>query len=94
MLICLLQDTFWATIHCIDFLHSEVNLILICFFVFNYNINHYNTLKMKKELFLFVFVSVFITLIDLGTQIQGAHTRYTAVVNFGLNQPLQPIFTN
>ena len=42
---------------------------------------------MKKELFLFVFLSVFITLIDLGAQIQGAQTRYT-VVNFGLNQPL------
>ena len=42
---------------------------------------------MKKELFLFVFLSVFITLIDLGTQIQGAQTQYT-IVNFGLNQPL------
>ena len=42
---------------------------------------------MKEELFLFVFLSVFITLIDLGTQIQGTQTRYT-VVNFGLNQPL------
>ena len=69
--------------HCIDFLHSGVNSILICFFVFDYNINHYNILKMKKELFLFVFLSVFITLIDLGAQ-----TRYT-VVNFGLNQPLK-----
>ena len=43
---------------------------------------------MKKELFLFVFLSVFITLIDLGAQIRDAQTRY-AVVNFGLNQPLQ-----
>ena len=42
---------------------------------------------MKKELFLFAFLSVFITLIDLGTQIQGAQTQYT-VVNFGLSQPL------
>ena len=56
--------------------------MFICFFVFDYNINHYNTLKMKKELFLFVFLSVFITLINLGTQ-----TRYT-IVNFGLNQLL------
>ena len=53
----------------IDFLHSGVNSILICLFVFDYNINHYNTLKIKKELFLFVFLSVFITLIDLDTQI-------------------------
>ena len=36
---------------------------------------------------MFVFLSVFITLIDLGAQIQGTQTRYT-VVNFGLNQPL------
>ena len=43
---------------------------------------------MKKELFLFVFLSVFITLIDLGTQIQGTQPRYT-VVNFGFNQPLK-----
>ena len=71
----------------IDFLHSGVNSILICFFVFDCNINHYSTLKMKKELFLFVFLSVFITLIDLGAQIRGAQTRYT-VVNFGRNQPL------
>ena len=42
---------------------------------------------MKKELFLFVFLSVFITLIDLGTQIRGAQTWYT-IVNFGFNQPL------
>ena len=42
---------------------------------------------MKKELFLFVFLSVFITLVDLGAQIQGAQTQYT-VVNFGLSQPL------
>ena len=42
---------------------------------------------MKKELPLFVFLSVFITLIDLGTQIRGTQTRYT-VVSFGLNQPL------
>ena len=42
---------------------------------------------MKKELFLFVFLSVFITLIDLGTQIRDAQTRYT-IVNFGPNQPL------
>ena len=61
--------------------------MLICFFVFDYNINHCNTLKMKKELFLFVFLSVFITLIGLGAQIRGAQTRYT-VVNCGLNQPL------
>ena len=87
MLICLLRDMFYATIHCIDFLHSGVNSILICFFVFDYNINHYNTLKMKRELFLFVFLSVFITLIDLGTQVWGTQTRYT-VVNFGLKQPL------
>ena len=58
-----------ATIHCIGFLHSGVNSILICFFVFDYNINHYNALKMKKEPFLFVFLSVFITLLDLGAQI-------------------------
>ena len=38
---------------------------------------------MKKELFVFVFV----TLINLGAQIQGAQTQYT-VVNFGLDQPL------
>ena len=62
--------------------------MLICFFVFDYNINHYNTLKMKKELSLFVFLSVFITLIDLGAQ-----TRYT-VVNFGLNQPLPGELSN
>ena len=43
---------------------------------------------MKKELFLFACLSVYITLIDLGTQIRGPQTRYT-VVNFGLNQPLQ-----
>ena len=43
---------------------------------------------MKKELFLFVFLSVFITLIDLGAQIQGTQTRYT-FVNFGLNQTLE-----
>ena len=42
---------------------------------------------MKKELFLFVFLSVFIILVDLGAQIQGAQTQYT-IVNFGLNQPL------
>ena len=70
-----------ATIHRIDFLHSGVNSTLICF------INHYNTLKMKKELFLFVSLSVFITLIDLGAQIQGTQTRYTVVI-FGLNQTL------
>ena len=73
--------------HCIDFLHSGVNSILICFSVFDYNINHYNTLKVKKELFLFVFLSAFISLIDLGSQIRGAQTQYI-VVNFGLNQPL------
>ena len=43
---------------------------------------------MKKELFLFVFLSVFITLIDLDTQIPGVQTQST-IVNFGLNQPLQ-----
>ena len=42
---------------------------------------------MEKELFFFVFLSVFITLIDLGTQIRGAQTRYT-IINFGLDQPL------
>ena len=72
--------------HCINFLHSGINSILICFFVFDYNITHYNTLKMKTEQFLFVFLSAFITLIDLGTQIQGTQTQYT-IVNFGLNQP-------
>ena len=46
---------------------------------------------MKKELFLFVFLSVFITLIDLGTEIQDTQTRYT-IVNFGLNQPLGDIY--
>ena len=64
-----------------------VNSILIYFFVYDYNINHYNTLKTKKKLFLFVFLSVFVTLIDLGAQIRGAQTWCT-VVNFGLNQPL------
>ena len=48
---------------------SKLNINLL--FVFDYNINHYNTLKMKKELFLFVFLSAFITLIDLGAQIRG-----------------------
>ena len=43
---------------------------------------------MKTEQFLFVFLSAFITLIDLGTQIQGTQTQYT-IVNFGLNQPLR-----
>ena len=42
---------------------------------------------LKKELFLFVLLLFFITLINLGTQIQGAQTWYT-VVSFGLNQPL------
>ena len=76
MLICLLRDMFQATIYCIDYLHSRVNLILTCFFVFDYNISYYNTLKMKKELFVFVLLSFFITLINLGTQ-----TRFTIVFN-------------
>ena len=42
---------------------------------------------MKKKLFLFVLLSVFITLINLGTQIRGTQTLYT-IVNFGLNQPV------
>ena len=42
---------------------------------------------MKKELLVLVLLSFFITLINLGTQIQGAQTRYN-VVNYGLNQPL------
>ena len=42
---------------------------------------------MEKELFLFVFLSIFITLIDMGAQIQNAQTRYT-VVNFGFNEPM------
>ena len=42
---------------------------------------------MKKELFVFVLLSLFITLINLGTQIWGTQTRYT-IVKFGLNQPL------
>ena len=42
---------------------------------------------MKKELFVFVLISFFITLINLGAQIQGAQTQYT-VVSFGLNQHL------
>ena len=58
--------------HCIDYLHSGVNSILTCFFVFDYNISYYNTLKMKKELFVFVLLSFFITLINLGVQIRGA----------------------
>ena len=41
---------------------------------------------MKKELLVLVLLSFFITLINLGTQIQGAQTRYN-VVNYGLNQP-------
>ena len=56
-------------------------------FVFGYNISYYNTLKQNKELFVFVLLSFFITLINLGAQIQAAQTRYT-VVHFGLNQPL------
>ena len=55
--------------------------------VFGYNISYYNTLKQNKELFVFVLLSFFITLINLGAQIQAAQTRYT-VVHFGLNQPL------
>ena len=70
---------------CIDYLHLGINSILTCFFVFDYNISHYNVLKMKKELFVFVLISFFITLSNLVTQIRGAQTRYT-VVNFGLNQ--------
>ena len=50
------------------------------------NISYYNTLKMKKELLVLVLLPFFITLINLGTQIQGAQTRYN--VNYGLNQPL------
>ena len=87
MLICLLQDTFQATIHCIDCLHSEVNSMLSCFFVFDYNVSYYNTLKMGlltlKELFVFVLLSFFITLINLGAQ-----TLYT-VVNLASINPWQ-----
>ena len=90
MLIRLLQDTFQATIHCIDYVHSGVHSILICYFVFDYNISYYNTFKLKKELFVFVLLSFFITLINLVTQIQGAQTRYT-VISFGLNQPLPKV---
>ena len=44
-------------IYCIDYVHSGVNLILTCYFVFGYNISYYNTLKLKKELFVFVLLS-------------------------------------
>ena len=87
MLIHLLRDMFWATIHFKDYLNSGVNSILTNFFVFDDNISYYNTLKMKKNLFVFVLLYVFITLINLGPQIWDAQTGYT-VVNFGLNQPL------
>ena len=65
----------------------RVNLILTCIFVFDYNISYYNSFKMKKELFAFVLLSLFIPLINLGTQIWDTQTRYT-IVNFGLNQPM------
>ena len=69
MLIRLLKDTRFATIHCIDYVHSGVNSILNCYFVFSYNINYYSTLKLKKELVVFVLLSFFIILINLGAQI-------------------------
>ena len=73
---------FQATIHCIDYVHSGVNLILTCYFVFGYNISYYNTLKLKKELF--VCFTIFFYYFNY---FQGAQTRYT-IVSFGLNQPL------
>ena len=60
------------------------------FFVgFEYNISYYNKLKMKKELLMFVlhFCILFITLINLGTQVWDIQNWYN-IVNFGLNQLL------
>ena len=80
---------FLGTILCIDYLHSGVNSILTCFFVFVNNVSYYKTLKMKRKLFEEETILFFITLINLGAQIRGAQTQYT-IANFGLNQPLSP----
>ena len=64
------------------------------FYVFNHNISNtivisnYNVLKMNKELFMNKIHSIlFITLNNLGIQIQATQTQDT-VVNSGHNQPL------
>ena len=71
----------YYTLHRLLTFRSKLNINLL--FVFDYNINHYNTLKMKKELFFFVFLCFYYYYVF----IRGTQTRYT-VVNFGRNQPL------
>ena len=68
-------------IYCIDYVHSGVNLILTCYFVFGYNISYYNTLKLKKELFVFVLLSFFITLITFKVPKHGIPLSVLASIN-------------
>ena len=68
---------------------SKLDIDLL--FVFDYNINHYNTLKMKKELFLFVFLSVF--LIDLGAQIKVPRHGIPLSILASVNPCIKTSFT-